>query len=246
MLKSIKILKKYYNLAKIKWQLILLEFIILLIPSILSIISPITIYDFKKAISMLCLDFGIIALTAVLYFIYHFFRRKINKKILFNISETIYNYVKENKNINNINSSTMTNLWDFSDFNSKLLYKICFFIKSIIILIIISFYNFFIGLILILVSIISSFLLSLSNKQIQKNNFDLTNKKVEALELFNSIQKGTSLDSNNYMEETMKYKYFNMLEESNTINNKISFFYNLNNNFISLILKIAVFLFTFY
>ena len=107
MFKNYKILKNYYKLAKIKWQQILLEFTILLIPSLLSIISPIltanvissiTIYDFKKAVYLLCLDFGIIILTSVLYFIYHFFRTRINKQILFNISEVVYDYVRENKN----------------------------------------------------------------------------------------------------------------------------------------------------
>ena len=255
MFKNCKILKKYYKLAKIKWQLILLEFVILLIPSLLSILSPIltanvissiTVYDFKNAIYMLSLDFGIIVLTALLYFVYHFFRTKINKQILFNISETVYDYVRENKNLNKINSSTMTDIWSFSNFNSNLLYKVCFLIKAIIILFIISFYNFFIGLILILVSIISSLLLGFSNKQIQKHNLILTDNKIKALELFNSIQKGVSLDNNNYMENTMKYKYFDMMNDSVKTNTKISFFYNLNNNFISLILKIAVFLFTFY
>ena len=255
MLKNFRILKAYYGLAKVKWKFVVIEFIVLLIPSLLSILSPIltanvisyiTVYDFKNATRMLCYDFGIILVTALLYFIYHIVSNKLSKTILLNTSEYIYNEVKNNKNLSKINSSTMSDIWTFSSFNSNLLYKLCFFIKSIIILGIIFAYNYLISLSLIGVSIVSALLLSLSNKQIQKNNLILTDSKVKSLELFNSIQKGISLENNNYMESTMKYKYIQNVESSLSTNSKITLFYNINNNFISLILKTAVFLFTFY
>jgi len=73
-LKSIKILKSYYKLANVKFYLILLEFIFLLIPSILSVISPvltanviseITVYNFTKAIYNLTLNFIFILISLI-------------------------------------------------------------------------------------------------------------------------------------------------------------------------------------
>lgn len=255
MLKSFKILRSYYKLSSLKWGFILFEFIILLIPSLLSILTPIlsanlisslTVYDFKRAKLMLSLDFVIIIVTAILYFIYHFLSTKAAKIILFNTSDYVYENIKNNKKINKVNSSTMADIWTFSNFNNSFLYKVCFLIKSIVILIIIFSHNFLISLSLVGISIASALLLSLTNKQIQKNTLSLNESKTKSLELFNSIQKGISLDNNSFMENTMKYKYFDVVDSSVKTNNKISLFYSLNNNFITLILKSAVFLFTFY
>ena len=255
MLKSFKIIRKYYTLANLKWYLVLLEFIFLLIPSILSIISPLltakiitclTVYDFKQAKFFLIVDLLIIIVTALLYFFYHFCTVKTNKLVLYKINNYIYDIVKNNKNINSVSSVILSDVWVFAKFNKNLLYKICFLIKSIVILSIIIFYNFYIGIVIFLVSLLSSFLLKITNKKIQNNSFTFSEKKVETLELFNSIQKGIKLDNNETIEKSMKNKFYYSINNMLEIDNKISFFYNLNNNFISLILKIAVFCLTFY
>ena len=255
MFKSFYILKAYYKLSKLSFGILLLEFILLLIPSLLSIITPIltanlisliTVYDFNKAKLMLFLDFLIIIGSSFLYFIYHFVSSNISKKILFNTTEFIYENIKQNKTINKVTSSTMTDIWTFSNFNNSFLYKICFLIKSIIILIIILYHNFLISISLVIISIISALLLSITNKQIQKNTITLTKSKTKSLELFNSIQKGIGFDTTSYMENTMKYKYFEIIDDCSKTNDKISLMYSLNNNFITLILKSAVFLFSFY
>ena len=158
MIKSFNIIRAYYRLSKLKWKIFLLEFIILLIPSLLSIISPIltaniissiTVYDFSHATLLLSIDFAIIILTSVLYFISHLFNNKITNTILFNTSELVYENVKSNKNINKLNSSTMADIWTFSNFNNSFLFKVCFLIKSIIILGIIFVHNFLIAFALI-------------------------------------------------------------------------------------------------
>lgn len=255
MKESLKIIRDYYKLSKVKWQLVLLEFIVLIIPSMLSILSPvltasvissITVFDFKNAKIMLALDFGIILLTAGLYFVYHIFSSKLQREILISASSEVYNKVRANKKIDHVTSATTEDIWTFSTFNSNLLYKLCFLIKSLIILGIIFAYNFFLALILFLVSIISALLLSITNKQIQKHTLTLSKAKGESLELFNNIQRGTDLEGNNYMEGTMRYKYMDSVINCSKTNSKITLFYNLNNNFISLILKTAVFLSTFY
>ena len=88
--------------------------------------------------------------------------------------------------------------------------------------------------------------MSFNNKKIQKNTLNLTETKTKSLELFNNIQKGISEETNSYMENTMKYKYFDLVENSSKTYGRINILYSLNNNFITLILKATVFLFTFY
>ena len=99
MFKGFKVLKTYYGLAKINPYLLLGEFLTLLLPSILSIISTvltanlitaITVYDFNKAIFLLSLDFGFILISAISYLIYHFLSAKINKTIVINYQNYLY------------------------------------------------------------------------------------------------------------------------------------------------------------
>lgn len=227
----------------------------LLIPSLLSIVSPIllanvisslTVYNFSRAIVELSLDFGIIVLTAFLYFFYHLISKKTTKIIVNNLQEYVYLNIKQNKNIIKIDSSTLSNIWLCADFNKTLLYKICFFIKSIILLGIIIYYEFFIGLILILISMITFLFLKQTNSKIQRDTLELSKQKQNTLELFSNIQQGIKLEDNKSLEKSMKGKYFDNINNSVNLSNKISFFYNLNNNFISLILKTAIFAFTIY
>lgn len=255
MLKSLKTIKNYYKTANISWIRALTEFIILLIPSILSIISPIltaeiissiTVYDFSRANKLLIIDFIFILITSVFYFCYHFLNEKNIKCILWKINSNVYNMVKENPKRSFVTSSIMNDIWKFSKFNSNFLYKICFFIKSIVILIIISIYSPLASGIIISVSILSALLLSFTNSKIQKHSFSLSEKKVSSFELFNNIQRGIKIDGNEKIEAKLKNKFFNSLNEMSSLNSKISLFYNFNNNFITLILKFAVFGLTFY
>ena len=255
MLKSLKIVKNYYHFANIGWFTLLINFFLLLLPAILSIVSPvltaeiiasITIYDFEKAIKLLRYDFLIIVITAILYFIYHFTSEKIIKTIFFKTCNNIYDNVKSNTEKNNINSAIVNDIFEFSKFNSSLLYKLCFFIKSIIILIILGFYSPLASLIIIGVSLVSSLLFLITNKQIQKNSFTLSESKVNGFNLFNSIQKGIKIDTNQKIEDSMREKLENSFEDISKLGSKISLFYNLNNNFITLILKTAVFGLTYY
>lgn len=255
MKETFKNIKAYYALSGVKWQFVLLEFVVLLLPSLLSILSPIltasvissiTVFDFHRARVLLGLDFGIILLTAALYFVYHIFSSRLQKEILLSASELVYEKVRANPAIDHITLATTEDIWNFSKFNSSLLYKLCFFIKSVIILGIIFSYKPMLAMLLILVSIISAALLSLTNRQIQRRTLELSKAKANSLDLFNSIQRGADIEGNKYMEGTMRYRYFDSVIGLANTNNKITLFYNLNNNFISLILKFAVFLSTFY
>ena len=254
-LKSFSSLKKYYSLANVKRVLLILEFFSFLIPSLLSIITPVlaanvisslTVYDFSKAVLMLSIDFGIIVLTALLYFFYHLISNKTTKIIVKNMQESVYNNAKQNLLLNKIHSSTLANIWLCAEFNRKFLYKICTLIKSIIILSIIIYFNFVIGLILIGVSFISYSLLRITNSKIQTNDAALTTYNQNSLELFNSIKQGTKEEPNAIIERSLKDKYFDYVDTSIQIKNRISLYYNINNNFISLILKVTVFSITIY
>ena len=255
MIKSLNILKKYYSLAKVKPFLILLEFFLLLIPAIVSVVSPvilakvisaITVFDYAKATRALLLDFVLILISAFSYFAYHFVSAKVNKIIALNIEDFIYQNVKQNPNIKKINYSTLDNVWKCVSFNKTLLYKICFLIKSIVLLVIIFSFNSYISLILIGVSIVSFFLFNFVDSKIQFNNQLYSKQQQESLDFFNSIRKGISLENNFNFENVLKDKYFEYVHENVKISNKISFLYNINNNFITLILKTAVFLSTIY
>ena len=255
MFKGFKILKSYYKLARINPYLLVLEFLTLLIPSIFSIISTvlaanlitaITVYDFSHAVYLLSVDFALIVVSAISYFCYYLLSNKINKTIVFNFQNYLYGNVKANKNINSINMSTLNNISICVDFNKDLLYKICFFIKSVILLVIIIHFNLLIGFALIFVSFVSYFLLRITDSKIQKNNLALSKYQLESLELFNSIQQGLSVEQNYNLEESLKDKYFKYVETGVKTTNKISLFYNINNNFISLILKGSVFVATLY
>ncbi len=255
MLKSFKTLKRYYKLANVKKYLLIFEFITFLIPSILSIVSPvltaeaitaITVFDFSKAILMISLDFAIIALTSILYFIYHFISNKTTKIIVNNLEEYVFENVSQNKNLTKIHSSTLNSIWQCAEFNRDFLFKICFLIKSIILLGIIIYFNLLLGIVILVVSLITFLLLRLCNIKIQQNDSELDVYKRDSLELFNNIQQGSKIETNLSLEKSLKDKYFKYVNNSVKINNKISLFYSLNNNFISLILKSAVFGLTIY
>ncbi len=253
--KSFKIIKQYYKLANVKGYLLFFEFIMFLIPSILSLISPVlaanaitalTVYDFSRAILVLSIDFGIVLLTSFFYFIYHLISNKTTKIIVHNLQEYIYTNVRQNENLKKIDSSILADIWNCAEFNRDFLYKICYLIKSIILLGILLYFKLLICGIIILVSLISFLLLRITNSKIKTGDTDLALTKKKTLEFFNNIQQGIRQENNSLLEKSLKDKYFANIDNSVKINNKISFFYNLNNNFISLILKGAVFGLTIY
>lgn len=255
MLKSFKTIRGYYKIAGVKGYLIFFEFATFLIPSILSIISPVlaanaitalTVYDFSKAIIVLSIDFGIIILTSTLYFIYHLISNKTTKIVVNNLQEYVYNNVRRNTTLKKIDSSILSNIWECAEFNRNFLYKICFLIKSIILLCILIYFKLLMAGIILIVSLISFLLLRITNSKIQSEDIDLDISKKKSLELFNNIQQGIAQENNSLLEKSLKDKYIANINNSVKINNKISLFYNINNNFISLILKSAVFGLTIY
>jgi len=68
----------------------------------------------------------------------------------------------------------------------------------------------------------------------------------ESLDLFNSICGGGSAEQNYNLECALKDKYFGYVKENIKSSNKISLLYNINNNFISLILKTTIFISTIF
>ena len=231
------------------------EFLCLLLPSVLSIISPvltaniissITVYDFESGKKFLIYDFAIIIISAISYFCYHLFSTKVNRTIVTNFQNYVDSSVKENQNINQISLSVLNDIYSSTDFNKNLLYKICFLIKSVVILIIIITHNLFIALAIFAVSIITFFLLNLTDKKIQKHNYNFSIYQNQSIDLFNSIQEGAKNENNETVSNTLKTKYFNLVDKSIKTNNKISLLYNINNNFISLILKTTIFLSTLF
>ena len=254
-MKSFMILKKYYSLVKIKPLFLVLEFLFLVIPASLSIVTPIvsaeiitalTVYDFQKAISRLTINFLIIIISAISYFLYHIISSKVNRTIIMNINNYVYKNVKDNKNISSISASVFENINECADFNKRFLYKTCFFLKSIVLLFIISFYNIILGIVLVAVSGISYFLLNVTDKKIQLHSKNYSRFQTEALSLFNNIQQGEETGKTLNLDKTLKDKYFKYIETNIKTKNRISLLFNINNNFISLILKTTVFVSTIY
>ena len=230
-------------------------FVSLIIPAILSVWSPIllantitaiTVFDFERAFRQTTFGFAIVLVSAVSYFIYHLISTKVNRTIINNFHTYIYYNVKNNQEIKNINLATLKDITACVDFNKSLIYKSCFFIKSIIILVIISCYNYLLALIIIAVSIISFFLLKISDKKIQTKTQDLAKYERASVDLFNSICGGNTAEVNYSLEYALKDKYFSYVKENIKTSNSISLFYNINNNFISLILKTTVFISTMF
>ena len=152
----------------------------------------------------------------------------------------------QNKNINKINAAILNDIYDCVNFNKNLLYKICFLIKSVVILVIIIKYNLYIAFAIIAVSVISFFLLQVTDKKIQKHNLALSSFKTQSLELFNSIQQGADTEQSENASLILKDKYFAFVENTIKSTNRVSLFYNINNNFITLILKTTIFASTLY
>lgn len=255
MFRGFKLIKRYYDLAGVKTSLLLFQFIFLLIPALLSILTPVllsnvisslTVYDFSKASYFVILDFIIIIISSIIYFLYHIISRKINKTLYINFNDYLYENIKRNKNIKIINLPTITNISVCIEFNKNFLYKMCFLIKSIVTLGIILYYNYLICLIIIVVSFISYLFFRLTDKKIQTNTKHLSTLEQKSLDLFNSIHKGGDIEENYNLNVVLKNKYFNLVEDQVKAKNNISLFYNINNNFISLILKATVFIATIY
>ena len=228
---------------------IFLQFFTLIIPSILSVWTPIlisntitaiTVYDFKQAISQTLIEACIIFISSISYFLYHLISRKVNKTIITNFQTYIYYNVKNNENINSISTSIMKDIATCAVFNKNIIYKSCFFIKSAIILIIIARYTHILSLAIIVVSLITYFFLRLTDRKIQIKTRELNNYESTSVELFNSICGGSSAEQKYNLEEVLKDKYFKYVDENIKTTNSISFLYNINNNFISLILKFTV------
>lgn len=255
MLRSIKVLKSYYKLAAVKPIFVVLEFFFLLVPAILSIysavlaanvITSLTVYDFKNAIIELSFNFAIIVVSAISYFIYYLISKKVNKTIAKNLNEFIYQNIKQNQNVSKISLATILDISTCVDFNKNFLYKLCFFIKSIITITIVIYHSWIIGLGLVAISLIMGICLKFTDRAIQHKQTELSDIQAKSLDLFNSIQKGSRIEENQNLELRLKDKYFNMVSRHSKTKNKISLLYNINNNFISLLLKSAVFGFTIY
>lgn len=255
MFKNFKILKRYYKQINVKPILLIFEFLFLLIPSVLSILMPIvsaniisciTVFNYNKAIFWLCIEFAFIVISAISYFSYHLISKKVNKTISLNIHTFVYDNIKRNKNITKVPSSIHANISSYINFNKDFLYKICFFIKSVVLLSIIIYFNVLIGISLIIVSIISFLLLRLTDTKIQKNSLALSKFRSESMDLFNNIYQGEKIEANYNLEPVLRDKYFKYIDSEIKTDNKISLYYNINNNFISLILKTTVFVFTIY
>ncbi len=225
-------------------------FLTLIIPAILSVLSPIliantitaiTVYDFNRAIHQTILEFIIVATSSLSYFFYHLISRRVNKIIITNFQTYIYHTVKNNKDLNGINVSILKDISTCVTFNKNIIYKSCFFIKSIIILVIIFTYSYILSLIIIAVSIISFFFLKITDKKIQFKTKELNTYETASVDLFNSICNGDNAEQNYNLEQALKDKYFKYVESNIKTTNSISLYYSINNNFISLILKSAVF-----
>ncbi len=255
MIRSIKVLKSYYKLTGVKPIFVVLEFIFLLVPAMLSIysavlaanvITSLTVYDYNGAIFELSLNFGIIVISAISYFIYYLISKKVNRTIAKNLNEFVYQNVRLNQNVSRISLATLLNISTCVDFNKNFLYKLCFFIKAIITIIIVLYHSWILGLGLVAISLIMGICLKFTDKAIQKKQNEISEIQSKSLDLFNSIQKGSRIEENQNLETRLKDKYFNMVATHSKTKNKIALFYNINNNFISLILKSAVFGFTIY
>ncbi len=254
-IKGISIIKKYYSLSGIKPAFLFFEFLFLLVPSVLSIISPIlsanvissiTVFDFDAAKKYLIYDFSIILISAASYFCYHFVSTKVNKSLILNLQNYVYTNVKANKNIDKITMPVLTDIYACTSFNKNLLYKLCFLIKSVVILCIIIKYNLFIAFAIIAVSTVSFLLLKFTDKQIQNNNLKLSSLQSNSLELFNSIHQNAKEEQNEKASSTLKNKYFDIVSDTIKTTNKVSLFYNINNNFITLLLKTTIFVATLF
>ena len=248
--RNFKTIRTFYRLSKVKPILIFFMFVSLIIPAVLSVLTPIlvantitsiTVYDFNKAINQTIIGFAIIIVSSISYFIYHLITTKVNKSIITNFNTFIYYNVKNNEKIKHINLSTIKDISSCVRFNKELIYKLCFFIKAIIILIIVAFYNYFLSLIILAVSIVSFLLLKISDKKIQSKSQELSAYESESLNLFNSICGGGNAEQNYNLEYALKDKYFSYVNSNIKTSNRISLLYCINNNFISLILKSAIF-----
>lgn len=254
-MKSVSILKRYYKLVDVKPLLLILELLALFVPSAISIILPVfsaklitslTVYDYSKAMFYVILDFALLVVSTISYFLYHIISTRVNRTILTNLNHYVYGNLRANENIKSVNGNIFEWINTCSKFNTDLLYKTCFFIKSIILLGIIMFYNFLIALVLVAVSLVSFMLKKISDRKIQKVSKQHSANQAMSLALLSSIQQGKDADKNYTFEQPLKDKYFGLVENDMTQENKISLLYCINNNLITLILKTAVFLSTLY
>ncbi len=255
MFRNFKTIRTFYKVSKVKPVLIIFMFIALIIPAILSVWTPIllantvtaiTVYNFKRAINQTIIGFIIVLVSAISYFVYHIISTKVNKSIITNFHTYIYYNVKNNEKIKSINLAILKDINSCVEFNKTLIYKSCFFIKSIIILTIIFIYNPYLSLIIIFVSIVSFLLLKISDKKIQTKTGELAKYEKVSVDLFNSICGGNSAEESYNLELALKDKYFSYVKENIKTSNSISLYYNINNNFISLILKTTVFISTIF
>ena len=253
--KTFKTLKRYYSQIQVKKGLIILQFLALLIPAILSILTPVfsaklitalTVFDYAGAKHFLWINFIIILASTALYLAYNIVSIFVRKQMTRNLHEYLYQNVRANKNLSSISLSVLSGIDKLIAFNHELLYKICFFIKSVVLLSIIFYYNYLIAIILLGVSITTYIFLNLSDSKIKQNSKLYGNNQNKTLELFNSIKNGSDEEQGCNVEIALKDNYYSLVEGNIKTTNQITGLYFLNNNIISLILKSTVFGLTIY
>ena len=129
--RNFKTIRTFYRLSKVKPILIFFMFVSLIIPAVLSVLTPIlvantitsiTVYDFNKAINQTIIGFAIIIVSSISYFIYHLITTKVNKSIITNFNTFIYYNVKNNEKIKHINLSTIKDISSCVRVNKELIY----------------------------------------------------------------------------------------------------------------------------
>ena len=255
MFSNLKAVKKYYKLAGLRAPIVVAQFLLLLVPALLSIYTPVltahvisalTVFDFEQATRKLWLNLAIIFACAVLYFVFWIFNNQSNKTISLNFNKFLYENVQKNEEISSIGLQTILNTRDCIDFNRVFLFKLCYFVKSVIVLGIIFFFNSYIALAIIFVSILSYGLFYLFDSRIQKINIDISKNENEKMFLFNSIKAGKTVETDFNLSNVMEDKYFALVQQGNKLSKKASLLKTINEHFVSLILKSAVIVLTVY
>ena len=219
-LKSIRTWKK---ISQPKGSVLFWQFITALFPVIIEIIlavpaarliSSLSVFDYNTAKLNLIYCLGLIFLCFILWNINYILYPKQIKHIYTNIHNNIFNKIlstdnqsfKQNSKEKMINILS-TNMLSMTEFTNLLSKKFAYLFASIIMLIIIFYYSYIIGLIVLFISLLAYLFYLIVNKQLANRTNDIQNSRDVLLENFGDVVDGRNVSNDLNLVEKLKNKY---------------------------------------
>ena len=257
-----KKIKTWFNTIRPSIKILVGQFIFALIPNLLlillsipsaKIITSLTIYDYTMAKLYLLIDFIIILLINISWFINGLLYSKQVKHIFISSQSYIYDKLilmsddslktnSKEKLINIMSSS----LYDCASYSNILIKQVAGYICALITLIIVFVSSYIVGFIILGITILIYILFIIVNNLISKTSFIIQDEKDKTCEIFSDIISGKDELFDLSQEPNLKNKYIEQNNQLSKLYKKLTVYDGVKYNGIKILWKAIVALGTLY